>query len=155
MAETIRFGRFKEVLDVPALTELHVKAYVKFLQREAAPDKREDYGLESILRETFPIKNYDGTVVLEYVQYEIGQPRYLPEECRMLRLSYGAPLKVRLRLVKPDGPVEDDGRRRRDRHQTSPRTCSTSGAPLRGRRTATRSTRVSGGRSRWASAHRS
>jgi DNA-directed RNA polymerase subunit beta len=108
MAEKVRFGRIREILDVPALTELHVKAYVKFLQRELAPDKREDIGLESILRETFPIKNYDGTVALEYVWFEIGQPRYTPEECRMLRLSFGAPLKVRLRLVKPDGPVEED-----------------------------------------------
>ncbi len=108
MAEKVRFGRIREILGVPALTELHVKAYVKFLQRELAPDKREDMGLESILRETFPIKNYDGTVALEYVWYEIGQPRYTPEECRMLRLSFGAPLKVRLRLVKPDGPVEED-----------------------------------------------
>jgi len=108
MTELIRFGRFKNVLDVPALTELHVKAYIKFLQRELAPDKREDLGLESILRETFPIKNYDGTISLEYVHYEIGQPRYTPEECRMLRLSYGAPLKVRLRLNKPENPIEED-----------------------------------------------
>jgi DNA-directed RNA polymerase subunit beta len=108
MTETIRFGRIKNVVDVPALTELHVKSYVRFLQRDAAPDKREDYGLESILRETFPIKNYDGTIALEYVQYEIGQPRYQPDECRMLRLSYGAPLKVRLRLNKPENPIEED-----------------------------------------------
>jgi DNA-directed RNA polymerase subunit beta len=108
MTETIRFGRFKNVLDVPPLTELHVKSYIKFLQRELAPDKREDIGLESILRETFPIKNYDGTISLEYVHYEIGQPRYTPEECRMLRLSYGAPLKVRLRLNKPENPIEED-----------------------------------------------
>jgi DNA-directed RNA polymerase subunit beta len=108
MTETIYFGRFKNVLDVPPLTELHVKAYIKFLQRDVAPDKREDYGLESILRETFPIKNYDGTIALEYVCYEIGQPRYTPEECRMLRLSYGAPLKVRLRLNKPESPIEED-----------------------------------------------
>jgi DNA-directed RNA polymerase subunit beta len=108
MTETIRFGRIKHSVDVPALTELHVKAYVKFLQREVAPDKREDLGLESILRETFPIKNYDGTITLEYVQYEIGQPRYTPDECRMLRLSYGAPLKVRLRLNRPESPIEED-----------------------------------------------
>jgi DNA-directed RNA polymerase subunit beta len=108
MTEKILFGRFKNVLDVPALTELHVKAYIRFLQRDLPPDKREDIGLESILRETFPIKNYDGTVALEYVHYEIGQPRYTPEECRMLRLTFGAPLKVRLRLNKPENPIEED-----------------------------------------------
>jgi DNA-directed RNA polymerase subunit beta len=108
MTETVLFGRFKEILDVPALTELHVKAYIRFLQRELAPDKRQDIGLESILKETFPIKNYDGTVSLEYVHYEIGQPRYTPEECRMLRLTFGAPLKVRLRLTRPENPIEED-----------------------------------------------
>jgi DNA-directed RNA polymerase subunit beta len=108
MTETIRFGRFKDVLDVPALTELHVKAYIKFLQRDVPVDKRQDWGLESILRETFPIKNYDGTISLEYVHYEIGQPRYTPEECRMLRLTFGAPLKVRLRLNRPENPIEED-----------------------------------------------
>ncbi len=109
MVETICFGRFRdEKGSVPPLTELHIRAYDRFLQREVPPDKRQDIGLESILRETFPIKNYDGTVFLEYVHYEIGQPRYQPDECRMLRLSYGAPLKVRLRLVRPGGPVEED-----------------------------------------------
>ena len=108
MTEMIRFGRFKNVLDVPALTELHVKSYIKFLQRDLAPDKREDVGLESILRETFPIKNYDGTISLEYVRYELGQPRYTPDECRMLRLTYGAPFKVRLRLNKPENPIEEE-----------------------------------------------
>ncbi len=108
MVELLRFGRFRDVADIPPLTELHVKAYVRFLQRDLPPDKRQDIGLESILRETFPIKNYDGTVALEYVHFEIGQPRYTADECRMLRLSYGAPLKVRLRLAKPDSPIEED-----------------------------------------------
>ncbi len=108
MVETLRFGSFNDVIDIPPLTELHVKAYDRFLQRDVPPEKRKDIGLESILRETFPIHNYDGTVSLEYLLYEIGQPRYLPDECRMLRLTYGAPLKVRLRLNKSDGPIEED-----------------------------------------------
>jgi len=108
MVETIRFGRFKELFPIPNLTELQVKAYIKFLQQEIAPTRRDDLGLESILRETFPIKNYDGSIALEYVSYEIGQPRYSADECRMLRLTYGAPLKVRLRLAKPENPIEED-----------------------------------------------
>ena len=39
---------------------------------------------------------------LEYVGYELGQPRYTPDECRMLRLTYGTPFKVRVRLEKPE-----------------------------------------------------
>ena len=108
MVETIQFGRFKETFPIPSLTDLQVKAYVKFLQAGVASDRRDNLGLESILRETFPIKNYDGSLSLEYVSYEIGQPRYSADECRMLRLTYGAPLKVRLRLVKPQNPIEEE-----------------------------------------------
>ena len=108
MVETIQFGRFKESFPIPSLTDLQVRAYVRFLQAALAPDRRENLGLESILRETFPIKNYDGSISLEYVSYEIGQPRYSSDECRMLRLTYGAPLKVRLRLVKPQNPIEEE-----------------------------------------------
>jgi DNA-directed RNA polymerase subunit beta len=108
MVETIQFGRFKETFPIPSLTDLQVKAYVKFLQAGIASDRRDNLGLEAILRETFPIKNYDGSLSLEYVSYEIGQPRYSADECRMLRLTYGAPLKVRLRLVKPQNPIEEE-----------------------------------------------
>ncbi|HEY3226318.1 MAG TPA: DNA-directed RNA polymerase subunit beta, partial [Planctomycetota bacterium] len=108
MVETIQFGRFKESFPIPSLTDLQVRAYVRFLQAGLPPDKRNNLGLESILRETFPIKNYDGSISLEYVSYEIGQPRYSADECRMLRLTYGAPLKVRLRLLKPQNPIEEE-----------------------------------------------
>ncbi|MHC4607249.1 MAG: DNA-directed RNA polymerase subunit beta, partial [Planctomycetota bacterium] len=107
MSEVIRFGRLRQVVEVPALTELQVKAYKRFLQAEVPMLKRKDQGLESILRETFPIRNYDGSVSLEYIGYDIGQPRYSPDECRLLRLTFGAPLKVRLRLTR-EVPVEED-----------------------------------------------
>jgi len=108
MTEKVRFGRLGELVPVPALTDLQIRAYFAFLQRDVPPEKRTSTGLEAILRETFPIKNYDGTISLEYISYEIGQPRYSPDECRMLRLTYGAPLKVRLRLNKPQNPVEEE-----------------------------------------------
>lgn len=107
MVETIRFGRVKDALAVPNLVELQVKSYEKFLQRNVPMDKKENIGLEAILREIFPIKNHDGTVSLEYLGYEIGQPRYIPDECRQLRLTYGAALKVKLRLNKAEPVVEE------------------------------------------------
>ena len=55
----------------------------------------------------FPIYSYDKTMCLEYVGYELGKPRYSIEECRKLRLTFGYPFKVRLRLVKPE-PVEEE-----------------------------------------------
>ena len=52
------------------------------------------------MQEIFPIESYDKKITLEYVKYELGKPRYEPDECRQLRLTYGRPFKVWLRLRK-------------------------------------------------------
>mgnify|MGYP001019270582 CR=1 FL=1 len=49
----------------------------------------------------------DGAIKLEYIKYELGKPRYSPDECRQLRLTYGRPFRVWLRLVK-DEPIEEE-----------------------------------------------
>ena len=72
-----------------------------------APQKRKDDGIEGVLREIFPIESYDKTLRLEYVRYELGKPRYEPDECRQLRLTYGRPFKVWLRLTK-EQPIEEE-----------------------------------------------
>ena len=59
------------------------------------------------MREIFPIESYDKTLRLEYVRYELGKPRYEPDECRQLRLTYGRPFKVWLRLTK-EQPIEEE-----------------------------------------------
>jgi DNA-directed RNA polymerase subunit beta len=86
---------------------MQTKSYHSFLQPDLAPNKRRVEGLEALLREIFPIFSYDKTLCLEYVSYELGRPRYTVEECRKLRVTYGYPFKIRVRLVKPE-PVEED-----------------------------------------------
>ncbi len=60
-----------------------------------------------MLREIFPIESYDKHLSLEYLKYELGKPRYGPDECRQLRLTYGRPFRVWLRLNK-EQPVEEE-----------------------------------------------
>jgi DNA-directed RNA polymerase subunit beta len=103
----LEFGRVKEILPIPNLVELQLDAYRRFLQADVPPNRRDVTGLEAIIREIFPIKSYDGSLSLEYLAFDISQPRYTPDECRQLRLTYGAPLKLRLRLVKAE-PVEEE-----------------------------------------------
>ncbi|MBI1849520.1 MAG: DNA-directed RNA polymerase subunit beta [Planctomycetes bacterium] len=105
--EIVRYGKVEEVLDVPNLVELQTRSYAEFLQSEVPYTERKSHGLESIIKEIFPIQSYDKTMTLEYVGYELGRPRYTPEECMRLKLTYGAPFKIRLRLNKPE-PVEED-----------------------------------------------
>ena len=65
--------------------------------------KEKTSGLESLFREIFPIESYDKTMQLEYLFYELEKPRYTPQECRQLRLTYGYPIKITCRLRKKTG----------------------------------------------------
>ena len=102
-----QFGSGREAFQIPDLTVLQTKSYEGFLQEGIPGDKRKNQGLESVFKEIFPIQSYDGTVSLEYLRYELGKPRYSPEECRQLRLTFGKPLKVYLRLNR-EQPYEEE-----------------------------------------------
>jgi DNA-directed RNA polymerase subunit beta len=101
------FGRIGDAIEVPPLTDVQTRSYDRFLQLETPPDKRTPTGLEGVLREIFPIESYDKTISLDYLKYELGKPRYDPDECRQLRLTYGRPFRVWLRLNK-EQPVEEE-----------------------------------------------
>src|SRR5215207_5970904 len=88
------FGHFGDAIDVPPLTEVQTRSYDRFLQLDVPPDKRTPTGLEGVMQEIFPIESYDKKIALEYVKYELGKPRYEPDECRQLRLTYGRPFRV-------------------------------------------------------------
>jgi DNA-directed RNA polymerase subunit beta len=102
-----KFGSGREALELPSLTALQTKSYELFLQEDIPSDKRKSVGLEGVLREIFPIESYDKQVAIEYLRYELGKPRYTPAECRQLRLTYGKPMKVWLRLNR-EQPIEEE-----------------------------------------------
>ncbi|MDX1682589.1 MAG: DNA-directed RNA polymerase subunit beta, partial [Phycisphaeraceae bacterium] len=73
------------------------------MQLDKEHDERDpEIGLESLLREIFPIESYDETAKLEYLYYKLDEPRYTPEECKELRLTYGMPFRVAVRMVRED-----------------------------------------------------
>src|SRR5271166_815900 len=105
--EIRRFGSQRAPHGIPDLTQIQTRGYDAFLQQDVAWQKRQDQGIEGVLREIFPVESYDKTLRLEYVRYELGKPRYEPDECRQLRLTYGRPFKVWLRLTK-EQPIEEE-----------------------------------------------
>ncbi len=107
-SELRNFGTQESVHQIPDLTVLQTTSYKNFLQEDTPPKERLNQGLEAVLREIFPIESYDKTVRLEYLYYELEKPRYEPDECRQLRLTYGKPFKVRLRMVKETESLEED-----------------------------------------------
>jgi len=103
------YSKVGDGMPVPNLIGIQTKSYARFLQEEIAPDEREKHGLEALLREMFPIESYDGNLSLHYINYELGKARYTPDECRELRLTFGMPLRVRLRLVRKDSDeIQED-----------------------------------------------
>ncbi len=103
-----RFGTGGGTIAIPDLMELQIKAYDQFLQKERHWSDRDNVGLEAILQEIFPIESYDKKTVLEYIGYELGRPRYSEEECRQLKLTFGAPFKIRCRMVKETESIEEE-----------------------------------------------
>ena len=101
------FGTGLGNFELPDLTALQTASYADFLQEDSDPLKRKDHGLESVMREIFPIASYDGNTTLEYLHYELGKPRYTAHECRQLRLTYGRPLRIWLRLNREE-PHEEE-----------------------------------------------
>ncbi|MCD6404897.1 MAG: DNA-directed RNA polymerase subunit beta, partial [Planctomycetes bacterium] len=105
--ETRRYGRSAQEVAFGDLTEIQTKSYADFLQAGVSPTRRKKAGVEGLLREIFPIESYDGKYRIEYIRYELGKPLYTIEQCRQLRLSYGRPFRIWVRLVK-EQPVEEE-----------------------------------------------
>jgi len=96
------FSKVGDSAPLPNLIDLQTKAYTRFLQQEVNPEARAIEGLEALLKEVFPIVSYDESMVLDYVTYELDEPRYKPQECRDLRLTYGLPFRVFCTLKRKD-----------------------------------------------------
>ncbi|MEM1423819.1 MAG: DNA-directed RNA polymerase subunit beta, partial [Planctomycetota bacterium] len=105
------FSKRGDAIATPSLDRLQVDGYDRFLQMDLEPESRDtSIGLEALLREIFPIESYDETMRLEYSYYTLEEARYTSDECRELRLTYGMPFRVCLRLIRdnhPDIPEEE------------------------------------------------
>ena len=101
--EVRNFGKVKDAVPIPDLVALQRVSYERFLQHDVKPENRKEQGIESLFREIFPIESYDKSMVLEYLCYELEEPRYTTTKCRQLRLTYGYPLKIGCRLRRNEG----------------------------------------------------
>ena len=108
------FGRIAEVAPMPNLIEVQKTSYEHFLQKDAHPDERGKWGLEAVFDSVFPISDFSGRSMLEYVRYEFEEPKFDVEECQQRGMTYAAPLKVTLRLVVWDVDEETGARSVRD-----------------------------------------
>ena len=93
------FGHIKSAAPMPNLIEVQKSSYDHFLQSGVPSAGREDAGLQGVFKSVFPISDFSGTASLEFVDYELEEPKYDVEECQQRGMTYSAPLKATLRLV--------------------------------------------------------
>ncbi|PZP41571.1 MAG: DNA-directed RNA polymerase subunit beta [Azospirillum brasilense] len=108
------FGRLPEVAPMPNLIDVQRASYEAFLQMGVDPDVRSQAGLQEVFKSVFPIDDFAGRGRLEFVQYELEEPKYDVEECMQRGLTFAAPLKVRLRLIVWDIDEDTGSRSVRD-----------------------------------------
>lgn len=100
------FGKIPEVAKMPNLIEVQKASYDQFLMVEEPKGGRKDEGLQAVFKSVFPITDFSGASMLEFVRYEFDPPKFDVEECRQRDLTYAAPLKVTLRLIVFD--IDED-----------------------------------------------
>lgn len=93
------YSRIEEVLDLPDLIEVQKSSYKWFLEE----------GLKEVFDDISPIQDYTGNLILEFVNYHIGDNlKYDEDEARERDANYSAPLKVKVRLInKETGEVKE------------------------------------------------
>mgnify|MGYP002036174639 CR=1 FL=1 len=84
---------------MPNLIEIQKRSYDTFLHFGIPADRREKSGLQGVFSSVFPISDFSETASLEFVKFELEDPKYDVEECGQRGMTYGAPLKATLRLI--------------------------------------------------------
>ena len=102
------FGKIREVLEMPNLIEVQKSSYDLFLNSGDQPEPMDGEGIMGVFQSVFPIKDFGETAELQFVDYELEEPKYDVEECQQRDMTYSAQLKVTLRLIVFDAD-EDTG----------------------------------------------
>ena len=86
------YARINEILPMPHLIDIQRKSYEWFIKE----------GLNEILHDISPIKDFTGNLELSFESFDLGQPKYGIEECKERDESYSAPMNVKVRLLYKD-----------------------------------------------------
>ncbi len=106
-AERLYFGEIKEVIEPPNLIEVQLESYKEFLQADTAPKDRNPSGLQAVFSEVFPIESYDEKFTLNFVKYEVAEPKLSSLESLRDGETFSAPLYVTFALKDEDGTKEE------------------------------------------------
>ncbi|MCQ2741143.1 MAG: DNA-directed RNA polymerase subunit beta, partial [Alphaproteobacteria bacterium] len=93
------FGKIEAVAQMPNLIGVQTDSYKEFLQWGVPVNKRADSGLQAVFKSIFPIHDFAGRGDLEFIKYELDEPKFDVDECLRRSLTFAAPVRATLRLV--------------------------------------------------------
>lgn len=92
------YARIKEVVELPDLIEIQTSSYQEFL----------DEGIREMFQDISPVEDFNGNLMLEIVDYSLGDAKYSVDESKARDVTYAAPLRVKVRLInKETGEVKE------------------------------------------------
>jgi len=92
------YARIKEVLELPDLIEIQTSSYQEFL----------DEGIREMFQDISPVEDFTGNLMLEIVDYSLGDAKYSVDESKARDVTYASPLRVKVRLInKETGEVKE------------------------------------------------
>ncbi|MBE2205092.1 MAG: DNA-directed RNA polymerase subunit beta [Chthoniobacterales bacterium] len=97
MSERIHFGKLQEAIEPPNLIELQINSYNEFFQKDTPVTKRRNIGLQAVFREFFPIFGFEDKSSLDFVSYDLGDPKLSALESQREGQTFSAPLYVTFR----------------------------------------------------------
>ncbi len=93
----VDFAKNPQHIEIPNLLQLQQNSYDNFLM--VGKESRNDAGIEKVFKSIFPIHDAQGRITLDYIESEVGKPKYDVRESMVRGLTYSIPLKIKIRLT--------------------------------------------------------
>jgi len=102
------YSKIPELCPIPNLLDIQKKSFEEFLQKFTPPDKRKKQGLQEVFLNVFPIQDFTGNLILDFVSYSLGECKDSDYGCLEKGGTYSAPLEVKINLIsKKTGEIKE------------------------------------------------
>ncbi|MEA2087386.1 MAG: DNA-directed RNA polymerase subunit beta [Candidatus Caldatribacteriota bacterium] len=102
------YSKIAELCPIPNLLDIQKTSFAKFLQRYVPPDERKKQGLQEVFTNIFPIQDFTGNLILDFISYSLGECKDSAYGCWEKGGTYSAPLEVKINLIsKKTGEIKE------------------------------------------------
>jgi len=102
------YSKIPELCPIPNLLDIQKNSFEDFLQRFIPSDKRKKQGLQEVFINIFPVQDFTGNLILDFISYSLGECKDSAYGCWEKGGTYSAPLEVKINLIsKKTGEIKE------------------------------------------------